>query len=278
VEDTAKWKSRIFHGLTGDAVAIYGTHLPCLDYVTAVAKRHAKSVMMFGDKPDSQARVLSVVSGADGSDVTADICGHRINFFVPVPGDAAVRNAMAVMCAVAVLGEDLQQAGEQLRSYAPIEGRLNRFEICLANGKIQVLDDSWNATVLSMENALRTFAPLAAIGEGRKIGVLGRIVHLGAAAAALHQGLKQPLLESGCDLVVTHGDEMKFLRAVLPDSLLGPHFSDARSLADYLIRNVHDGDLLLIKGSRRDSDFGDVADLLQKSSIDVPEEASGANE
>src|SRR5690606_37721862 len=35
VEDTAKWKSRIFDGLTGTAIAIVGEHLPCFDYVIA---------------------------------------------------------------------------------------------------------------------------------------------------------------------------------------------------------------------------------------------------
>ena len=270
VQDTAKWKSRIFHGLTGEAVALFGAHLPCLDYVTTIARRHAATVMMFGDAPGAQAHILTVHPSAEGNQVSAEIRGQRINFFVPVPGEAAVRNAMAVLCAVAVLGEDIQQAGERLQSYTSIEGRLNRFEIRLPGAKVQVLDDSWNATVLSMENALRTFAPLTATGNGRKIGVLGRIVHLGDATKALHQGLQAPLLESGCDVVVTHGDEMRFLREVLPDALLGPHFSDARSLVDYLIRNMLDGDLVLIKGSRRDSDFGTVSDLLQKAALDAP--------
>ena len=273
VEDTAKWKSRIFHGLTGDAVAIFGAHLPCLDYVSTVAQRHAGTVMMVGDKPGAQARILSVVPGAEGSQISADIGGRRIDFFVPVPGEAAVRNAMVVMCAVSALGEDLQQAGERLKSYVSIEGRLNRFALQLPGGRVQVVDDSWNATVLSMENALRTFAPLTAVGDGRKIGVLGRIVHLGDAAEAMHQSLKESLMQSGCDLVVTHGDEMRFLREVLPGQLLGPHFSDAQALVNYLIKTLRDGDLLLIKGSRRDSDFGDVAGLLQNAAVD----SSGAS-
>ena len=277
VEDTAKWKSRIFHGLTGEAVALFGTHLPCFDTVSNVAKHHAKTIMMYGDLPGAQAKVIATAPDADGSHVTAEIRGERVDFYVPVPGDAAIRNAMAVMCAVAVLGESIAHAGERLKTYASIEGRLNRFALQLPGKNVQVIDDSWNATVLSMENALRTFAPLAAKGGGRKVGVLGRIVHLGEAAPALHRGLKDTFLASGCNWLLTHGEEMRFLREVLPDSLLGPHFADANALVAYLIDYLRDADLVLIKGSRRDSDFGTIADLLKTAAVQVAE-VSVANE
>jgi UDP-N-acetylmuramyl pentapeptide synthase len=66
--------------------------------------------------------------------------------------------------------------------------------------------------------------------------------------------------------VLTHGDEMRFLREKLPSKLLGPHFSTANELAQYLYPILEPDDVVLVKGSRRDSDFGSVCELLRDAS------------
>lgn len=58
---------------------------------------------------------------------------------------------------------------------------------------------------------------------------------------------------------------MKYLREKLPAEVLGPHFTDARALVEYVAPRLVPGDLLLIKGSRRDSDFGSIPGLLVAS-------------
>ena len=90
---------------------------------------------------------------------------------------------------------------------------------------------------------------------------------------ALHESLAEPLLDAQPDLVVTHGEEMAFLRAVLPAERLGPHFASASALADYLHAELRAGDLVLVKGSRRDSDFGKVCEklvALAEADQDIP--------
>ncbi|MBQ9452918.1 MAG: hypothetical protein IJU65_06470, partial [Desulfovibrio sp.] len=64
------------------------------------------------------------------------------------------------------------------------------------------------------------------------------------------------------DLVLTHGDEMRHLRAVLPEAILGPHFSNVGDLVAFLGRELCEDDTVLIKGSRRDSDFGELGLIL----------------
>jgi UDP-N-acetylmuramyl pentapeptide synthase len=51
---------------------------------------------------------------------------------------------------------------------------------------------------------------------------------------------------------------MLYLREMLPQNLLGEHFSSAVELSKYLITRLRSDDIVLIKGSRRDSDFGDI--------------------
>ncbi|TWI62061.1 UDP-N-acetylmuramoyl-tripeptide--D-alanyl-D-alanine ligase [Desulfobotulus alkaliphilus] len=124
-------------------------------------------------------------------------------------------------------------------------------------GDVYIIDDSWNAVVISMLNAFLVLKDSPC--EGRKIAVLGRIVHLGDMAPELHAQLATPLMETGVAHVLTHGEEMFFLREKLPKDMLGPHFDKAAPLCDYLENFLKNKDLVLLKGSRRDSDFGDIS-------------------
>jgi UDP-N-acetylmuramyl pentapeptide synthase len=130
-----------------------------------------------------------------------------------------------------------------------------------------LIDDSWNAEVMSMRNAMEFVRTWQRADSGpvlRKIGVLGRIVNLGKDAEAMHRSLAAPLLASGIQHLVTHGDEMRWLREEVPGELLGPHFDDAAQLAGYLGGVLRNGDLVLVKGDRVGCDFGSIPELLQR--------------
>jgi len=262
VQDTAKWKSRIFDGLTGPAVAIVGEHLQCFDYVMEQAGKQAGRVLVFGTSDDAEVRIVDVRGDEDGSWVSLRTPEAQLEFRVPAPSIGMVYNAVAALCAVYAMGRDLAAAAETLNQLELDEGHLRRSHLDLDGRSLSVIDDSWNATVSSMLNAFSVFGQTKTDEGGRKIAVLGRIVQLGDQSQALHENLAGPLLASGADWVVTHGDEMHYLRAVLPEKVLGPHFSTAAALVEYLMEFSAHSDLILIKGSRRDSDFGSVSRLL----------------
>ncbi|SDK71693.1 CapA family protein [Microbulbifer yueqingensis] len=264
--DTARWKSRIFDGLTGPAIAIIGDHLKHFQYLKYEAEKHARRVIVFGPSTEAEVRIRDIQGDDDGSWVTLEADSQTIRFRVPAPSQGMVMNAVASLCVLYAMGRELQAAAETLASIELDDAHLSRSRLTLAGKTVSLIDDSWNATVSSMLNAFSVLAQSRAEGNGRKIAVLGRIVHLGDKARELHESLAGPLAASGADRVITHGDEMKHLRGVLPESLLGPHFSTARELSQHLVEYVQPGDLLLLKGSRRDSDFGAVAGLLAEES------------
>ncbi|WP_444935356.1 CapA family protein [Microbulbifer sp. JMSA004] len=264
VEDTAKWKSRIFDGLTGASIAIIGEHLKCFEYILEKAKKHAKRVIIFGESSNAEVQVLRVRNEESGSWVQLKFPKRELELRVPAPSIGMLHNAIVSICAIYALDRDLDEAAMRLQEISLDEGRLQRADIKIHDKSISLIDDSWNATVSSMLNAFSVFAEAAPHKGGRKIAVLGRIVHLGEKAKELHESLAGPLLDSKVNWVVTHGDEMNYLRAVLPAEILGPHFSEAPPLVTYLAEFLQNSDLVLLKGSRRDSDFGNIPSLLDK--------------
>lgn len=254
IDDVLRWKTRIFQGLSGQAVAIVGEHLPRFDAVLREARRHAKRCIVVGRSASAEVRLLGMEGDARGSQVRAAVAGRPLSFHLPLPGEGMVHNAMLVLAVLHAMERDPEAGMARLTDFVPEEGRLQWHSLSWDGVRIELLDDSWNAEVESMRNA---FAVLGA-ARGRKVAALGRIVHLGELAQPLHESLAEPLLACGAELVLTHGEEMRYLRAVMPPQLLGPHFSSAEAMARHLRNELRDNDVLLIKGSRRDSDFGEV--------------------
>ncbi|MCC4265656.1 CapA family protein [Oceanimonas baumannii] len=263
-EDTVKWKSRIFDGLTEDGIAIIGEHLLHFDAVLKQAKKHAKQVLVFGTSDQADLQIIDQRPLEHCTGLQLKINGQLIELQLPFTSRGMIHNALATLTTAYALGIDLNTAADCMSTrYVPEEGRMEEYRVELAGKQVKIIDDSWNATTIAMLNAfsvLKSKAPL-----GRKIAVLGRIVHLGDQAAALHVSLAEPLIATGVDLVLTHGDEMRYLRERLPSDLLGPHFSDARALFAELKQQVQPEDCILLKGSRRDSDFGDISKLLKEN-------------
>ncbi|TLM78411.1 CapA family protein [Microbulbifer harenosus] len=277
--DTAKWKSRIFDGLSGRATAVIGEHLPHFDYILGKARQHAKRVVTYGNSERAEVQIREITTDQYGSRLALHTPREDIEIYVPVPSMGMARNAVAALTVLYAMGKPLANAASALGQLTLDEGHLDQIPLNLPRGSAMLIDDSWNATVSSMLNAFSVLAQTPMPSGGRKVAALGRIVELGDQAAALHRSLARPLIECGIEKLITHGEEMHFLRSILPEKILGPHFNTAKDMAYYLIGALQDKDLLLVKGSRRDSDFGAVPKLLQElAATNAPTEVATRTE
>ena len=288
LEQTMKYKAQIFNGLSRNAIAVVGAHLPFFEQVLDYAKKYSKSVVIYGDHPQSQLRIKDIELSLESSLVRLETDEGDFEFVLPMPSIGMAKNAIAAFAVIHALGFDKQAACRAIERYETTKGRLQLEKLSYKQGVVNIIDDSFNAEYDSMVNAFTIFKSQAfkeADTKGadastttnttsvngdqvsrynKKIFVLGRIVHLGDKAKDIHEALAEPLLQSGPDLVLTHGDEMKWLRAKLPDTILGPHFDHAQALAEFLKQQVSPNDVVLFKGSSRDSDFGKTGAIFKK--------------
>jgi UDP-N-acetylmuramoyl-tripeptide--D-alanyl-D-alanine ligase len=263
-KNTAVFKSRIFEGLSDDGTAIITRDTEYFDLIRSKAESEgAARIWAFGDGADCALRLIDAELDPAGSTVTADIAGKIVRYRLPVPGQLMIQNSLAVLGAVAAVGGDVTQAASDLDSYKTLEGRLERHQVAVPGGFFELIDDSYNATQLSMQAGFEVLSLTQSAGKGRKIAVLGRIVYLEDRAEEIHRSLAKPLIASGISKVFTIGDEMKYLRNVLPPELLGKHARNALELAKACLAEVRPGDVVLLKGSRRNSDFDKVSEYLR---------------
>ena len=218
----------------------------------------------FGISENADCKLLDYKPAVDGSLVSAEIYGEKIDYKIAAMGRHVAVISLSVLAVVKALGLDIEKSARELAKFAEVEGRGRVEKIKFTGTEILLVNDSYNASPASMCAAFEKTNEVwqAHGGKGRKVAMLGDMLELGEAAATLHSGLAENLIKQGFDKVYTAGSLMKNLHDALPEKMRGGHAEKAEGLLGII--QLHVGDVVLIKGSHG-SKIYEVANALLKN-------------
>lgn len=264
VEQIADAKAEIFDGLEPSGTAILNRDNPHFARLRGRAlSAGAGRILTFGADPAADVRLANVEPGTNGSDFNADLLGTPVKCRIGAPGLHIVQNALAVLAALQAAGVDVARGAEELAKLRAPKGRGARTVYETAQGRIMVIDESYNANPASMAAALSAMAHVPRREFPRRVVVLGDMLELGDRSKELHLGLLQPVLDAGVDLVLACGSNMVELYDVLPAAMKGAYAVDAEGLRLVLLETVRGGDVVMLKGSLG-SRIGPLVDALSE--------------
>lgn len=171
--------------------------------------------------------------------------------FVPVRlkdvfGRAHAYAAAAAASVGIVFGMNLVAISEALADYAPAESRM---QLLPGIKRTFVIDDSYNASPLSMHAALDTLRELPA---KRKIAVLGDMLEIGKYTIEAHEAIGK-LAAQSAQILVTVGPRAKFIADAARAAGMRKAAIVSFDTADEARKPVQDlmrqGDLVLVKAS-----------------------------
>lgn len=237
-------KAEIFSGMVKGGAAVLNRdnkHFPRL--AEAASKRGLK-VLSCGTGEQADCRLLN-----RDKQITAQIYGEAITYTLPVLGAHMAQNSLMVLACVKALGLDVKKSAAALAAYQEPKGRGKVLPLTMDAGTVTVIDDSYNASPVSMRAA---FAKTQEVwknqgSKGRKIAVLGDMLELGKDSRALHEALAPDAVLF--DLVFAAGELMYYLYAALPPEKKAAHAGEAVGLVPLLTAALKAGDVVLIKGS-----------------------------
>lgn len=198
-----------------------------------------------------------VVLGRDGRESAAQAeygyhftLGGSQNFLLPVPGRHNVLNAAAAIAVARSFGMSWELIRSQLAAcrLPPL-----RLQVAQENGLVLV-DDTYNANPASMEAAISEWESIEGAGEATRVAVLGDMLEMGSESRRLHAEIGKRLARSGARLVVTVGNDSKWIgeacrsEGSTPETL---HFATTAEALPFLKSHLRPGDCVLFKGSRR---------------------------
>lgn len=204
------------------------------------------------------ARVLTFSVDGDGDLDARDVWFHsggttfRLEgreITSPLLGLHNVQNLLAALAACRGLGIALDEVLPAISRLAPTRRRLERLQA----DRWTIIDDSYNANPESARASVRVLSGLH--GHNRRVLVLGDMLELGALAAELHHAIGREAAAAGLDLIVLVGE---LTRASAAGALEGGlalervvHVESTDAAIAALPALLQDGDVVLVKGSRR---------------------------
>ena len=233
-------KGALLGAIVPDGVAVLPADSPYFGRLRALAGM--ARVVTFGTAGD--VRPQSAELDADGTTLTAAIGAERATLRLGAPGQHMVQAALAALAAAHALGIAAKDAAGALDGFAPLAGRGARRAIAVRGGTALLLDESYNASPVSVRAALAVLA----LQPGRRVAVLGDMLELGDMAGDAHAGLAGDVA-AGADVLFACGPNMRALFDAVPHGLRGGYAAEAAALAPIVAEAAAAGDAVLVKGS-----------------------------
>ena len=143
----------------------------------------------FGIHSFSNARLLAYVPDETGARVEATVGSQHLKYRLAMRGRHWALNSIAVLAAAGAMGADLEIAAAALAGVAPTKGRGQVFQVGVADGKIDVIDETYNASPVAVRAAFDVLAASKPGRGGRRVVVLGDMLELGTRAKDEHMAL-----------------------------------------------------------------------------------------
>jgi UDP-N-acetylmuramoyl-tripeptide--D-alanyl-D-alanine ligase len=264
VEKIADAKAEIFSGLEPGSAAILNLDNGQYERLLAAA-RAAKvaRIVTFGESVKADARLVRYALQPDTSCVHASILGQQVTYKLGAPGLHIIRNSLAVLAAVSLVGADLALAALALTQLRAPTGRGARVALAMPGGSALLIDESYNANPASMAAAVALLGQAAVGPHGRRVAVLGDMLELGSEGVRLHRAIA-PLLEAAkVDLVFCSGPLMHSLWQALPSGRRGGYAETAAELEPLVLDAIRAGDSVVVKGSLG-SKMGPIVKALER--------------
>lgn len=235
----AEEKSDLIAALPEGGVAVVPDDTGMDAIFAHAAARSGARLTRVGLSKGADYRLTDLTITPDGSHFRFD----GLNIVLRAPGAHLARNAALTLATLRAFDLPLDAAITALTHWRPGAGR-GQIQPIL-DGTASLLDESYNASVLSIRAALET---LSLVPGTRRIAVLGDIRELGDFAESEHLSLV-PDLMAHADLVFCCCPHMRHVFNALAEEKRGVWQADAASLAPIVQSNLKAGDVVLVKGS-----------------------------
>lgn len=187
--------------------------------------------------------------------------------------DGVIQNSLGVLLALKTLGIELTNERLQKFKFVHFLPRVlekKRYKVGNAS-EIQIIDDTHNASIPSMLNTIEYFKFLAESDKyrGNKILILARVADLGSESQKLHQQFLKPIASAKADYVFLYGPQMKpLMKQLRKEKILVYHYSDLDELIEETVELLKDDSMVVMKGSRSESDFEQINKRLPNKIIE----------
>jgi len=259
-----KAKTELLQSLDKEGITILNRDDPYFFKMSKIVKD--KKLYTFGIENKSDIMACNVRMESDkGMRFTLKVQnGRSREIYFPLLGRHNIYNALAAAAAAFAMGIELDLIEKGLSSFKPLDLHMQFSNFY--NG-IKIINDSYNASPLSVKNALETLAEVAQ--KNRKIAILGDMLELGEKADFYHREIGKEVAKLSIDTLITVGQGGKIIaqsskeEGMAEERIFSFEKNEKKNLSKNLLSLAKPGDFILLKGSR-EMKMEEILEFLQK--------------
>ncbi len=237
-DGVSKEKSELFNFLSPTGIAILHRDEPFMNsWLPKIGDRHRLTYSITQDADVSATEIHYREGGVDFQ-LHTPIGVQAIK--VPMSGQHIASNALAACATTLALGMSLSQIATGLSKMKEVQGRFKQH--LLPNNCI-LIDDSYNASVSAVKNAIETLKQF----QGHKVFVMSHLGELGEHTAHYHHEMGKWCKDAGFDAIYFYGIKER-LDYALTECPKAHYFSDKAALITQLKKELKPSSMILIKG------------------------------
>jgi UDP-N-acetylmuramoyl-tripeptide--D-alanyl-D-alanine ligase len=247
VDEIAEAKSEMVSGIVPGGLAILNADDERVARMASM--RNDIATRTFGIECEADVMALEIESGGvDGSNFLLVTPRGRISAHVALPGRHNLYNALAAAAVADHYATPLEKIASAM---ADLPASRMRGEVLRFREGFTLIDDSYNSNPRALFEMVST---LAATSNGRKIVIAGEMLELGQTGPQLHREAGRQIAQLGIDkLVAVRGLANEIVagaREAGMSSDAAVYVETPAEAAAIVVREVRQGDSILVKGSR----------------------------
>jgi UDP-N-acetylmuramoyl-tripeptide--D-alanyl-D-alanine ligase len=242
IADIARAKYELIECLPANGTAVLNADD---EHVSKFGRGFMGKKIMYGLHSSADVRAENIRSlGVAGSSFDLVMGEERVPAGVSLVGVHNISNALAAAAVGVGRGLTLSEAATGLATLAPADKRGQVVQV----GNITVINDCYNSNPRALEAMVDSLARTPA---KRRIVVAGEMLELGPAGEEMHRLSGQHIAEKKIDFLLgVRGLALPMVDAARQSGMRAEFVATSEEAGEWLAREVRDGDVVLLKGSR----------------------------
>ena len=266
VDGIAHAKAEIFENLSSNDTAIVNSDLTTSHILFSTIHKVKANLITFGRTDAANYKLISSSLLKHKTFVKANANGLDFTFDFDAVGDHFAMNSMAAFAAAEAVGVSRKNIIKVISNWTAPKGRGKRNLIRFGAGKIELIDESYNANPTSMEAAINVLSRSKT--RGRKIAILGEMGELGSDEIIFHSNLAKIDGIKEIDIFYLIGPMMRCFQNQLSTQKHCLWFKDVNELIIEIDNLITINDTIMVKGSNY-TKVSKIVEAIKKLSIDA---------
>ncbi len=259
--DVANRKSEIFESMSEGSYAVLYHEMECFDIVREQALKRGLKIITFGENNadilihnDGENRYVKVQNNI--YHINEKISKHKMF------------NIAAALSVAYIEGLDINDSLiSKLADQEPVKGRGDTSKIKINGKKVTIINEAFNANLLSMKAVLEDYANQI-IEQENKVLVLGDMKECGRQSSFYHLELEKYINKIMPDRIFFCGEDIKILYKKIKSEYYCFYYQNYMQMNEEIIDRLKDNDVILFKASHSVG-LEKVIKFLQRKSLNI---------